>query len=110
MNCHGCKWLDRYKEDGRGYCCRVERSRTQRDRVRRPGMGRCELYEAGDFASRHTRRKPMKICGTCRYNCRDYDGMAGEANYCCGNPDSDCYGLPSLYDDGCDDWEGDDGE
>ena len=25
-NCHGCKWLDRYKEDGRGYCSRVERS------------------------------------------------------------------------------------
>lgn len=25
-NCHGCKWHDRYKEDGRGYCCMVERS------------------------------------------------------------------------------------
>lgn len=25
-NCHGCKHLDRYKIDGNGYCCRVERS------------------------------------------------------------------------------------
>ena len=25
MNCHGCKWLDRYKKDGNGYCCKVER-------------------------------------------------------------------------------------
>lgn len=30
MNCHGCKWLDRYKKDGNGYCCKVERSRTQK--------------------------------------------------------------------------------
>lgn len=27
MNCHGCKWLDRYKKDGNGYCCMVERTR-----------------------------------------------------------------------------------
>lgn len=26
LNCHGCKWLDRYKKDGNGYCCMVERS------------------------------------------------------------------------------------
>ena len=26
-NCHGCKWLDRYKVDGRGYCCMAERSK-----------------------------------------------------------------------------------
>ena len=32
MNCHGCKWLDRYKIDGNGYCCMVERSKAQTDK------------------------------------------------------------------------------
>lgn len=73
-NCHGCKWLDRYKENGRGYCCMVEKSKQGeahrvylRDhsedfafgrkeipsvKLRRPDMERCELYEEGDFATR----------------------------------------------------------
>ena len=73
-NCHGCKWLDRYKENGRGYCCKVEQSkqgkahcvflREHREdfsfgrkevpsvKLRRPDMERCELYEEGDFATR----------------------------------------------------------
>ena len=55
-NCHGCKWLDRYKEDGRGYCCMVARSKTQKVASRRTHMERCELYEAGDFATRYERR------------------------------------------------------
>ena len=38
MNCHGCKWLDRYKVDGNGYCCMVVRSKTQTSKVRRPDM------------------------------------------------------------------------
>ena len=79
MNCHGCKYLDRYKENGRGYCCHVVRSREYKElqayirahpeeyqygrkempslKVRRPDMKRCELYEAGDFAKRYDDRK-----------------------------------------------------
>jgi len=52
MNCHGCKWLDRYKVDGNGYCCQVVRSKTQTSKVRRPNMERCELYKAGDWKTR----------------------------------------------------------
>lgn len=53
MNCHGCKWLDRYKTDGCGYCCMVVRSKTQTSKVRTPDMKRCELYEAGDWKTRY---------------------------------------------------------
>ena len=74
MNCHGCKWLDRYKENGRGYCCMVEQSKQGEAhrawllehgedfafgrkevpsvKLRRPDMERCELYKEGDFATR----------------------------------------------------------
>lgn len=52
MNCHGCKWLDRYKVDGNGYCYMVVRSKTQTSSVRRPDMERCELYKAGDWKTR----------------------------------------------------------
>lgn len=55
-NCHGCKHLDRYKTDGNGYCCMVVRSSQKTIkgcRFRRPYMKRCELYEAGDFATRY---------------------------------------------------------
>ena len=58
MNCHGCKYLDKYKENGRGYCAMVVRSATQKERVRMPDMERCELYEEGDFANRFRRRRP----------------------------------------------------
>lgn len=56
MNCHGCKWLDEVKKQpkGSGYCCMVVRSKTQSDKVRRSDMERCELYAAGDFATRYT--------------------------------------------------------
>lgn len=47
MNCHGCKWLDRYKADGNGYCSMVVRSVTQTEQARRPNMERCELYQEG---------------------------------------------------------------
>lgn len=53
MNCHGCKWLDRCKVNGAGYCCMVARSKTQSEKARYPEMERCELYEAGDFATRY---------------------------------------------------------
>ncbi len=49
QNCHGCKWLDRYKTNGRGYCCMVARSKTQNEKARKPDMPRCELYEAGEY-------------------------------------------------------------
>ena len=39
--------------DGNGYCCMVERSKTQREKVRRPDMERCELYKPGDFSTRY---------------------------------------------------------
>ena len=41
------------KKDGNGYCCMVERSKTQREKVRRPDMERCELYKPGDFNTRY---------------------------------------------------------
>ena len=31
----------------------VERSKTQREKVRRPDMERCELYKPGDFSTRY---------------------------------------------------------
>lgn len=74
-NCVGCKWLDSTDRRGSGYCCMVERSRqgqahrehlsAHRDeyelgRVERPSIRkrtpdtvRCELYEAGDYATRY---------------------------------------------------------
>lgn len=52
-NCHGCKWLDRYKRNGEGYCCMVARSKTQRAKARYADMKRCELYAAGDFETRY---------------------------------------------------------
>ena len=82
QNCHGCMWLDRYKEDGRGYCCMVEESEQGRAlrayleahreeyilgrkeepsvKVRTPDMERCELYEAGDFATRYSQKRAQK--------------------------------------------------
>jgi hypothetical protein len=55
MNCHGCKWLDEVKTQpkGNGYCCHVVLSKTQKQKARFPHMERCELYEQGDFATRH---------------------------------------------------------
>jgi len=80
-NCHGCKWLDRYKEDGRGYCSMVERSEQGRAhrrwlwehreefmlgrkeepsvKVRTPDMERCELYEKG-LSARQVYLKNLK--------------------------------------------------
>lgn len=53
MNCHGCKWLDETRPQGNGYCCMVVRSKTQKEKVRRPNMERCELFEPGDFQHRY---------------------------------------------------------
>lgn len=60
MNCHGCKWLDEVKlqTKGSGYCCHVERSKTQQSKVRYTYMERCELFCQGDFTTRYkTERK-----------------------------------------------------
>jgi len=53
LNCDKCMWLDRYKQDGRGYCCMIVRSKTQTEKCRKPDMERCELYERGEFADRY---------------------------------------------------------
>lgn len=60
-NCHGCKWLDEYQVNGNGYCCMVERSKTQTSKVRRPEMSRCELYQLGDWEIRYRFREEKEI-------------------------------------------------
>lgn len=39
------------------------------------------------------------ICANCKHNAKD------DENYYCNNEDSDCYGLPTMYDDSCEDFE-----
>lgn len=75
LNCHGCKWLDEVRKapPGSGYCSMVQRSKNYRfmdctidcgcraPEIRRPDDERCELYEAGAWATRYTspdRRPP----------------------------------------------------
>lgn len=59
MNCHGCKWLDEVKSQpaGSGYCCHVVYSKTQQEKARYSNMERCELYEAGDWKTRHEKKE-----------------------------------------------------
>lgn len=45
-----------------------------------------------------------KVCGTCRYNRRTDEGH-GFQEFCCGNEESEYYGVPTFYDETCDDWE-----
>jgi hypothetical protein len=48
-----------------------------------------------------------ECCGNCKYNKRDFSKPQGEEYiefYCC-NEDSDEYGVPTLFDDTCDDFE-----
>lgn len=45
-----------------------------------------------------------EVCGTCKYNKRTYDGHCN-AEFCCGNEESDYCGVPTFYDDTCDEWE-----
>jgi len=45
-----------------------------------------------------------EVCGTCKHNKRTFDGHCN-AEFCCGNPESDNYSVPTFYDDTCDDWE-----
>ena len=61
LNCAGCKWLDqmRHYAKGEGYCCMVQRSKTYKpgDKARYSNMARCDLYEAGEFAERYSRKE-----------------------------------------------------
>ena len=41
----------------------------------------------------------IEICANCKHNAKD------DENYYCNNEDSDCYGLPTMYDDSCEDFE-----
>ena len=48
-----------------------------------------------------------ECCGNCKYNKRDFSKPQGEGYiefYCC-NEDSDEYGVPTFFDDTCDDFE-----
>lgn len=46
--------------------------------------------------------KPYEeVCANCEYNTHDEE--CGE--WSCGNEESDCYGLPTFYDDGCEFFE-----
>lgn len=64
INCAGCKWLDQVKHyaPGEGYCCMVVRSKNYKlgDRARYSNMKRCELYEAGDWNTRHEKKEETK--------------------------------------------------
>jgi hypothetical protein len=48
-----------------------------------------------------------EVCGNCKYNKRDFSKPqnAGYAEYCCGNENSEEYGVLTFYDDTCDEWE-----
>lgn len=48
----------------------------------------------------------QECCGNCKHNKYSPDGN-GIRNGCfyCGNEDSDQYGVPTFYDDACDDFE-----
>lgn len=64
MNCVGCKWLDQARRapKGEGYCCKVTESRHYKsgDRARYSSKARCELYEAGDWKTRHQRNEEVQ--------------------------------------------------
>ena len=38
-------------------------------------------------------------------NCFPNSVINHNAEFCCGNEDSDNYGVPTMYDDSCDDFE-----
>ena len=48
-----------------------------------------------------------EVCGNCKHNKRDFLKPQNEnySSFCCGNEDSDNYGVPTFYDDACDDFE-----
>ena len=48
-----------------------------------------------------------EVCGNCKHNKRDFSKPQNScySEFCCGNEDSDNYGVPTFYDDACDDFE-----
>ena len=48
-----------------------------------------------------------EICGECKYNKRDFSKPQNSvyAEFCCVNEDRDNYGVPTMYDDSCEDFE-----
>ena len=46
-------------------------------------------------------------CGRCKYNKRDFSKQQNEGymEFCCGNENSMEYGIPTFFDDVCDDFE-----
>lgn len=46
-----------------------------------------------------------EICGTCKFNFYDKE----DKRFYCDNEDSDTYGTPNDYEDGCENWEDKDG-
>ena len=42
-----------------------------------------------------------EICGECKYN----KYSTTEKEFYCSNTDSDNYGIPTMYDDSCEDFE-----
>ena len=48
----------------------------------------------------------MKQCGTCKHNTPEYEGGTRKVkDFYCDNEESEYYGLPTTYDDSCEDWE-----
>ena len=47
-----------------------------------------------------------EICGECKYNERDFSKPQNNGiEFYCDNEFSDNYGLPTMYDDSCEDFE-----
>ena len=44
------------------------------------------------------------VCGTCRWNRRDWTNP-NNPDFYCGNENSDAYGYNTMYADVCDEWE-----
>ena len=53
-----------------------------------------------------------EMCGNCKWNRRDFSKPQNEgyAEFCCGNENGEYYGVPTFFDDTCDDWEDKEGE
>jgi hypothetical protein len=45
-----------------------------------------------------------EVCGKCKYNKRVVDGHCN-AEFCCGNEESEYYSVPTFRDDTCDSYE-----
>lgn len=54
------------------------------------------------------RGEENRCCGTCKHNKLDWTAWKCD-EFFCGNVDSENHGVPTAYDDGCEDWEKKDG-